>query len=193
MLWSMPADPRARRLGSMSHHRVRKVCGKRPSRPAAGRHQPVPQPPRGSGNCANCPIALSSRFPDPYYGAQEFPIVCGASRAISCRDAGGRIPITLAETAQTPGRAGQAAALFSRHRPGFGQLLGDLHRIPGRPLQELVTGHEQHQPVGVGEVAADAADMDIEVAAGLDRHREVIGRRVVDQLDARRQRQGRSA
>jgi hypothetical protein len=85
MLWRMSADPRARKLGVMSSHRVRKVCDKRPSRPPAGRHPPVPQPPSGSGNCANCPIALSSRFPGPYCGAQEFPVAGRLSRAISCR------------------------------------------------------------------------------------------------------------
>ena len=67
MLWLMPADPCARKLGNMSHHRVRKVCGTRPSRPAAGRH------------------ALSSRFPSPYYGTQEFPVAQRLSGAISCR------------------------------------------------------------------------------------------------------------
>src|SRR5258708_12153962 len=57
--------------------------------------------------------------------------------------------------------------LFGPHRLGLGQLLGDLHRVPRRALQELVAGHEQHQPVGVGKIAADAADMDVEIAAGL--------------------------
>src|SRR5882762_1721623 len=108
MLWRMSADSRARKLGIMSRHRVRKVCGKRPSRLAAGRRQPVPQPLRGSGNCANCPTALSSRFPGPYYGAQELPVVERLSGAISCRVvseavrfAEGRSAIALAETAET--------------------------------------------------------------------------------------------
>jgi hypothetical protein len=66
----------------MSSHRIRKAFGEPPSRVAAGSHQPVPQTPTGS---ANRPIALSSDFPDPYYGAQELPVAYGPSRAISCR------------------------------------------------------------------------------------------------------------
>jgi hypothetical protein len=81
----MPADPRAKKLGDMSRHPVRKVCGTQPSRPRAGRLRPVPQPPRGSGNCAKCLIAPTSRFADPYYGAQKFPVVMKPSGAISCR------------------------------------------------------------------------------------------------------------
>jgi hypothetical protein len=83
--YGSPSQPRARKLGVMSRHRVRKVCGKRPSRPAAGRHQLVPQPPSGSGNCANCPMALSARFPGLYYGTKEFPVAERPSCAISCR------------------------------------------------------------------------------------------------------------
>src|ERR1700687_1156261 len=123
MLWRMSADSRARRLGVMSTYRTGKARGEPPSRPAAGRHQPVPRTDGARG-----PIAPSRQFPDPYYGAKEFPVAYGPSRAISCRFVSGadrsadrRLPITLAETAQPPGRAGQAADLFSRHRLGFGQ------------------------------------------------------------------------
>lgn len=83
--YGSPSQPRARKLGVMSHHPVRKVCGKRPSRPAAGRHQLVLRPPRGSGNCANCPMALPSQFPGPYYGTQELPVAEGLFYAISYR------------------------------------------------------------------------------------------------------------
>jgi hypothetical protein len=136
----MSADPRARKLGIMSRHRVRKVCGKRLSRPAAGRHQPVPQPPRGSGNCANCPIAPSSRFPRPYYGAQELPVVERLSGAISCRvvsEAGrfaeGRSAIALAETAEITHPIRQSpAGNDSSAAAGRSLTLRSLvHRLPG--------------------------------------------------------------
>src|ERR1700730_1798009 len=40
----------------------------------------------GSANCVNCANScLSLRFPGPYYGAKEFPVVHGRSCAISCR------------------------------------------------------------------------------------------------------------
>lgn len=83
--YGSPSQPRARKLGVMSRHRVRKVCGKRPSRPAAGCRPPVPQPPKGSGNCANSPMVLPSRFPGLYYGTKELPVAERLSGAISCR------------------------------------------------------------------------------------------------------------
>jgi hypothetical protein len=45
----------------------------------------MPQPPRGSGNCANSPMVLPSRFPGSCYGAKEFPVAEGLFCAISCR------------------------------------------------------------------------------------------------------------
>jgi len=143
MLWRMSADSRARKLGIMSRHRVRKVCGKRPSRPAAARRQPVPQPPRGSGNCANWPIALSCRFPSPYYGAQELPVVERLSGAISCRvvsEAGRfaewRSAIALAETAETaetthPIRQSLAGNDSSAAAGRSLTLRSLVHRLPG--------------------------------------------------------------
>jgi hypothetical protein len=139
----MSADPCARKLGIMSRHRVTKVCGKRPSQPAAGCHQPVPQQPRGSGNCANCPIALSFRFPGPYYGGKEFPIVERLSDAISCRvvsEAGrfaeGRSAIALAETAGTaaithPIRRSLAGNDSSAAAGRSLTLRSLVHRLPG--------------------------------------------------------------
>jgi hypothetical protein len=82
MLWRMFADSRSRRIGVMSNHRIRKACGEPPSRPAASCHQPVPQTLMGRGNC---PIVLSPQFPEPLYGAKEFPVAMGPSGAISCR------------------------------------------------------------------------------------------------------------
>ena len=76
--------PRARKLGIMSIIASGKFAASG-RLGDAGRRRPVPQPSRGSGNCVNCPIALSSRFPGPYYGAQEFPVVERLSGAISCR------------------------------------------------------------------------------------------------------------
>jgi hypothetical protein len=121
MLWRMSADSRARKLGIMSHHRVRKVCAKRPSRPAAGRRQPVPHPPRGSGNGANCPNVLSPRLPGSLYGTQEFLFVHVRSCAISCRTptVAGRSGIgwgraERAERSETPGTRQLPAALTPR-------------------------------------------------------------------------------
>ena len=68
----------------------------------------------------------------------------------------------------------------------LGQFLGDLDGVPGGALQQLVAGHEQRQAIRVGEVAADAADMDVEVARRFQRHREVVGGAIVDHLHARR-------
>jgi len=44
----------------MSTYRTGKACGEPPSRPAAGRHQPVPHTDGARG-----PIAPSRQFPDP--------------------------------------------------------------------------------------------------------------------------------
>jgi hypothetical protein len=92
MLWLILADPRRGRLGIMSNHRVRKARGAvRPSRPAAGRRQPVRQAPRGSGNCANCPTPLCCC---PYSGGKEFPVAADRAGAMLCR------------TPTVPGRSG---------------------------------------------------------------------------------------
>ena len=47
----------------MSRHRIRKVRGKPPSRPAADRPRPVPQTPT---NRSDCRFALSPQFLGPY-------------------------------------------------------------------------------------------------------------------------------
>jgi len=117
--YGSPSQPRARKLGVMSHHPVRKVCGKRPSRPAAGCHPPVPQLPRGSGNCANSPMALPSRFPGPYYGTKELPVADGLFCAISCR------VVSEAGRSAEACRAGGAGVLRSL------TLRTRVHRLPG--------------------------------------------------------------
>jgi hypothetical protein len=121
MLWRMSADPRARKLGVMSSHRLRKVCGARPSRLAGARHQPVLQEPNACGNCANCLRAPSPQFPGSLYGAKEFPVVHGRSCAISCRTPAGADRSGVkwgraerAERSETPGTRQLPAALTLR-------------------------------------------------------------------------------
>ena len=117
--YGSPRQPRARKLGVMSHHPVRKVCGKRPCRPATGCHPLVPQPPRGSGNCANSPMALPSGFPGPYYGTKELPVAEGLSGAISCRVVS---DADRSAEARLAGGPGVLRSLTLRTR---------VHRLPG--------------------------------------------------------------
>ena len=145
MLWRMPADSRARRLGVMSSHRVRKVCGG----PPAGR--------------ANRPMAPSPRFPAPYYGAQEFPVVEEPSCAISVASfADGVVsPISrpLLRRARIPGRGKDMgrnivsrrfrAGRFSRVRPlaEIGKALAEIAEI-AHPIRQCLAGNDRATAAG---------------------------------------------
>src|ERR1700752_2151495 len=76
---------------------------------------------------------------------------------------------------------------FSRHR-ALRQELRDLDRVQRGALQELIGGNEHRDRVtrGVAEILADAADPNVVLARGIDRHREIVLRAVIHDLHARR-------
>ena len=65
----------------------------------------------------------------------------------------------------------------------FDEQLGDLHRVGGRALAQVVGADEQLEPVRLAEVLADAPDVRRVVADREHRHRVDVGRRVVEHLD----------
>jgi len=64
------------------------------------------------------------------------------------------------------------------------QQLGDLDRIEGRPLADLVATEPELQGILIAEVLADAADGDRIAAGDIRGHREAVGLEILDQLDA---------
>mmetsp|Transcript_38650 Transcript_38650/g.125013 ORF Transcript_38650/g.125013 Transcript_38650/m.125013 type:complete len:252 (+) Transcript_38650:100-855(+) len=65
--------------------------------------------------------------------------------------------------------------------------LGDEHRIECGPAQQLVAADEEVEPVVAKHVVlADAADLDVVLFGGGERHRVEVRREVVGDCDARR-------
>ena len=60
-----------------------------------------------------------------------------------------------------------------------------LYGVEGSALADLVAGEPEGDAVIVGEVFADAADVDIVFASGLEGHGVDVVLRVVDESDAR--------
>src|SRR5687767_808952 len=69
---------------------------------------------------------------------------------------------------------------------GADEHLGDLDRVEGRALAQLIAADEQveAEPLGLRQVAADAAHVDRIAARGDRRHREAVAVALVDDLDA---------
>ena len=66
------------------------------------------------------------------------------------------------------------------------QQFRDLHRVEGGALADLVAAGEEVQPdaLGLGEVAADAADVDVVLVGGVERRGEAVVGAVVEQRHA---------
>ena len=112
------------------------------------------------------------------------------------------VPTTRDLTLMAPDHA--AASLRAAQHPGTGlpsrhralrQQLRDLHRVQRGALEQLIGGdeHRDRMAGGIAEILADAADQHVVLARGIDRHREIIFRAIVDDPHARRLRQDRRA
>ncbi len=63
------------------------------------------------------------------------------------------------------------------------ETLENLHRIPRCSLEELVAADEEGEAAGMRQIAADAADENVELATRFERHRKVILLAAVDDFD----------
>src|SRR5882757_3142503 len=72
--------------------------------------------------------------------------------------------------------------------PSAEKMLGDLHGVEGRALEELVARNEERDraAAGVADVVTDPADQHVALAGRLVRHRKMVARGVVDKAYARR-------
>ena len=66
------------------------------------------------------------------------------------------------------------------------QIFQNLYRVPRRALEKLVAADKEGEPARMGKIAPDAAHEHIELAAGLERHREMIFLAAIDDFYARR-------
>src|SRR5260370_30340635 len=123
MLWRMSADLPDKRIGFMGILFPVILSGAAPQPATNVSATKVFQSAKtGCANCANCANPwLSSRFPGPYYGTQEFPVAERLSGAISCRVvfeagrfAGAWTAKALAEIAETPEWTGRREARLAR-------------------------------------------------------------------------------
>jgi hypothetical protein len=65
-------------------------------------------------------------------------------------------------------------------------VLGDLHGVEGGALQQLIAGNEHRDRAapGIAGVAADAADQDVVLAAGVLGYRKIVALDIVDDAKA---------
>ena len=130
MLWRMSADPRARKLGVMSSHRLRKVCSARPSRLAGVRHQPCAAGAERLRELRKLPKGAISRISGVPIRCERIPgrpralmrnIVSYSCRCRSIRQI--REGAERAERSETPG---------TRQLPAALTLRTPLPRLPGQ-------------------------------------------------------------